>query len=85
MELILQVPVRLKDVKYGMSEEEAFRTLGIEGYLLIARVKGPPFYYQHRYQLREGFDLELVFNETKQPHSLIDSRLVGEGWTTINP
>lgn len=80
MQLILQVPMRMAELKYGMSREEAFRTLRLDGYSLIALVLGPLSCHAHRYELQEGYELEMVFNETNNPPSLIMSRLVGRGW-----
>ncbi len=78
MEVILNIPNRVKSLKVGMPKKDVLSMLGLIGYTPFDIASGPMTRHGHSYYLRTNYVLTVTFDETKD--SFRSVRLDGDGW-----
>ena len=81
--VLIQIPMRLRFLKPGMTREEVFRALKLPDSLGCFGGEGPGERYRLGFQLRTNCFLTLRFNMISQPPTFIDGAPVGEGWKQL--
>ena len=74
------IPSRSRLLVQGMTEEQVFRTLGLYDIALSGNASGPPERNVRAYELRSGYNMNLVFDATSQPARFLALQLKGQGW-----
>jgi hypothetical protein len=82
-DLVDKIPARVKDLKPGMSQDDAWKALGLAEYEVIGLSGGPVHRLRTNYTLREGYGLRLAFDHTKHKEGrFLSAELTGPGWKT---
>jgi hypothetical protein len=78
--VVAQVPARMKLLQPGMTHQQVWQQLGLDGYRPSGQGNGPSADFRQGYKLWPGCGLYLVFDRTAKPERLKRAKLVGSGW-----
>jgi hypothetical protein len=82
-----KVPSGIEKLKPGMNREDVLSALGLAPYANSTKMGFAPGMgslnqHQTTYELRDGYQLTLVFDRTAKEEKFKKAILVGEGWTS---